>query len=56
VETQDVTFNEDSTRKRKNVAMNFSLLNKIVLVAVKKDTFQRSFERKKRKRAGWAGY
>lgn len=48
----DVTFNEDSTRKKKNAAMNFSLLNKIALAAIKKDESKGSLKGK-RKRAGW---
>lgn len=48
----DVTFNEDATRKKKNAAINFSLLNKIALAAVKKDKSKGSLKGK-RKRAGW---
>lgn len=48
----DVTFNEDATRKKKNAAVNFSLLNKIALAAVKKDSSKGSLKGK-RKRAGW---
>lgn len=48
----DVTFNEDATRKKKNAAVNFSLLNKIALIAVKKDESKGSLKGK-RKRAGW---
>lgn len=48
----DVTFNEDSTRKKKNAAVNFSLLNKIALAAIKKDNSKGSLKGK-RKRAGW---
>jgi len=48
----DVTFNEDATRKKKNAAVNFSLLNKIALAMVKKDSSKGSLKGK-RKRAGW---
>lgn len=48
----DVTFNEDATRKKKNAAVNFSLMNKIALSAVKKDNSKGSLKGK-RKRAGW---
>ena len=48
----DVTFNEDATRKKRNAAVNFSLFNKIVLAAVKKDNSKGSLKGK-RKRAGW---
>lgn len=48
----DVTFNEDATRKKKNAAINFSLLNKIALAAIKNDNSKGSFKGK-RKRAGW---
>ncbi len=48
----DVTFNEDATRKKKNAAVNFSLLNKIALAAVKKDQSKGSLK-VKRKKAGW---
>lgn len=44
----DVTFNKDATRKKKNATINFSLLNKIALAAVKKDESKGSL-----KRAGW---
>lgn len=48
----DVSFNEDATRKKKNAAINFSLLNKIALGAIKKDNSKGSLKGK-RKRAGW---
>lgn len=48
----DVTFNEDATRKKKNAAMNFSLLNKIALAAIKKNNSKGSLKGK-RKKAGW---
>lgn len=48
----DVTFNEDATRKKKNAAINFSLINKIALAIVKKDESKGSLKGK-RKRAGW---
>lgn len=38
--------------KKKNAAINFSLLNKIALAAVKKDESKGSLKGK-RKRAGW---
>ena len=48
----DVTFNEDSTRKTKNAAANFSLLNKIALMVVKNSSKKGSLKAK-RKAAGW---
>ncbi len=48
----DVLFNEDATRKRKNAAVNFSLLNKIALAAIKNNNEKGSLKGK-RKRAGW---
>ena len=48
----DVTFNEDNTRKSKNAAANFSLLNKISLMVVKNSSKKGSLKAK-RKAAGW---
>lgn len=48
----DVTFNEDHTRKRKNAALNFSLINKIALAIVKNNAKKISLKAK-RKAAGW---
>jgi len=48
----DVTFREDDTRKTKNAALNFSLINKIALAAIKNSPRKGSFKGK-RKAAGW---
>jgi predicted transposase YbfD/YdcC len=48
----DVTFNEDSTRKTKNAAANFSLLNKISLMVLKNSSKKGSLKAKG-KAAGW---
>lgn len=48
----DVTFREDDTRKSKNAALNFSLINKIALATVKNNTKKGSLKGK-RKAAGW---
>lgn len=48
----DVTFREDDTRKSGNAAQNFSLINKIALMAIKKSPKKGSFKGK-RKAAGW---
>lgn len=44
----DVTFREDNTRKRGNAAQNFSLINKIALMAIKKSPGKASLKRKRR--------
>lgn len=48
----DVTFREDDTRKKGNAAQNFSLINKIALMAIKKNPKKGSLKGK-RKAAGW---
>jgi len=48
----DVTFNEDSQRKKRNAARNFSLICKIALVQLKNNPYKASL-RLKRKKAGW---
>lgn len=48
----DVTFNEDDTRKSGNQALNFSLINKIALAALKNNPKKLSLKAK-RKAAGW---
>ncbi len=48
----DVTFREDDTRKKGNAAQNFSLMNKIALMAIKKNPKKGSLKGK-RKAAGW---
>lgn len=48
----DVTFNEDSQRKKRNAAQNFSLISKIALAQLKKNPYKASL-RLKRKKAGW---
>ena len=49
----DVSFNEDSQKKKKNAAQNFSLLNKIAMTQLKNN--KRKASRKgKRKMAGWS--
>ena len=51
--TLDMTFNEDYQRTRtKNAAQNLSMLNKICLNLLKKDTLKASIKGK-RKAAGW---
>lgn len=50
----DVAFNEDQNRKRvKNASQNFSLLNKIALALLKKETSKKIGVKSKRKIAGW---
>lgn len=48
----DVTFNEDSQRKKGNAARNFSLISKIALTQLKNNPYKASL-RLKRKKAGW---
>ena len=48
----DVTFNEDSQRKKKNAARNFSLISKIALAQLKNNPYKASLKLK-RKKAGW---
>lgn len=48
----DVTFNEDSTRKTKNAAANFPLLNKIALMVVKNSSKKGSLKAKERRLDG----
>lgn len=48
----DVTFNEDSQRKKRNAAQNFSLISKIALAQLKNNPYKASL-RLKRKKAGW---
>lgn len=48
----DVNFNEDQTRKKDTAARNFSLLAKIALAVLKKDTRKAPINRKI-KMAGW---
>ena len=48
----DVTFNEDSQRKKKNAAQNFSLISKIAMVQLKNSKRKGSLTMK-RKLAGW---
>ena len=51
--TLDMSFHEDYLRTRtKNAAQNFSMLNKICLNLLKKDTLKASIKGK-RKAAGW---
>lgn len=51
----DVTFNEDKLRARvKNAAQNLSILRRMVLNILKKETSSNSSLRLKRKRAGWS--
>ena len=51
----DVTFNEDKLRARvKNAAHNLSILRRMVLNTLKKETSSNSSLRLKRKRAGWS--
>jgi len=50
----DVAFNEDhSQKKNRNAVMNFSLLNKIALTALKNDSSTKVGIKSKRKKAGW---
>lgn len=48
----DVTFNEDSQRKKKNAAQNFSLISKIAMAQLKNSNRKGSLIMK-RKLAGW---
>lgn len=48
----DVSFNEDNTKKCRNAALNFSLINKIALAAIKNSKRKGSIKGK-RKAAGW---
>ena len=51
----DVTFNEDKLRARvKNAAQNLSILRRMVLNTLKKETSSNSSLSRKRKRAGWS--
>ena len=49
----DVSFNEDSQKKKKNAAQNFSLLNKIAMTQLKNNKRKASLKGK-RKMAGWS--
>ena len=50
----DVAFNEDASRKRAgNSAQNFSIINKIALMMIKKDTSIKGSVATKRLNAGW---
>jgi len=49
----DVTFREDDDRKRNIAAYNFSLIAKVALALLKKDTTKKNSIRTKRKGAGW---
>ena len=49
----DVSFNEDSQKKKKNAAQNFSLLNKIAMTQLKNNKRKASLK-SKRKMAGWS--
>ena len=48
----DVTFNEDSQRKKRNAARNFSLVSKIALAQLRNNPYKASLKLK-RKKAGW---
>ena len=48
----DVSFGEDAGRKMGNAAQNFSLVNKMALQIIKKDSLKASVK-EKRKSAGW---
>ena len=48
----DVSFGEDAGRKTGNAAQNFSLINKIALMVLKKSPRKGSIK-EKRKTAGW---
>ena len=47
----DVDFKEDSSRKRKNAAVNFSLINKIAMAILRLDTAKKEAWVRKRQRA-----
>jgi hypothetical protein len=50
----DVTFNEDSCRKReKNAAENFNIIRKIALSIVRVDKGSKASLKGRRKSAGW---
>ena len=49
----DVSFNEDSQKKKKNAAQNFSVLNKIAMTQLKNNKRKASLKGK-RKMAGWS--
>lgn len=49
----DVSFNEDSQKKKRNAAQNFSLLNKIAMTQLKNNKRKASLKGK-RKMAGWS--
>ena len=49
----DVSFNEDSQKKKKNAAQNLSLLNKIAMTQLKNNKRKASLKGK-RKMAGWS--
>jgi predicted transposase YbfD/YdcC len=52
--TLDVVFHEDQSRKRAgNAAQNFSLVNKIALTLLRKETSSKRSVKIKRKKAGW---
>jgi len=46
----DVSFGEDTTRKSGNAAQNVSLMNKIALMAIKKNPRKGSIKRKEKSR------
>ena len=47
----DVDFDEDSTRKKKNAAKNFSLISKMAIAILSLDKSKRPFSRKRMRMA-----